>query len=563
MDPRKETLESVVGAARPPEEDQPMTKSEPRNPPGRPASGRKTAVLVTALIVVGAVLCQLPILSVRFPGLDDSGYLFDGARLVEQGMLMPLGSGPLSGIVNGAVYVFFPRDHMLLGYVSLVRRVMLLVGILAAAGIAGTALGGRRMGWAAMAVAAFARPVTTILMVTADSLYAVLAGLAFAVLVSGWIGEKRDGRRIGTARWIAVGALLGFAALARLDGVILGVVLLPVLWWLRGRNRSAARDALTAAAAFAVPVAAYLLVYGIAAGRWDPQIGQRSYLAFEQGHNFLYAGRYEVIPSPSAADLYGTAEENGYSVLRAIARNPSAFLSRLPLTAANAVRMFYDAYSILGGAMFLFLAAGGAAALWGKTYRAVMGFALLWCLPLAGYALASYRQGFFGMLFPVLLALAAAGTVPVLEHFRDWLRAEQAPLLAVWLLVAAGMIGGNAAYAAGQYRDWARVRGVEEEYRAWLTELSDQVPRGECVVAYDAASAVYSNHAVYGHWQLFYEAQDAEALRAAMEQAGCRFLVVDDDLRALAPPFVAVVEQSLTPVYVSRDGSRILFERIP
>jgi hypothetical protein len=519
--------------------------------------------VITLLLFGFGILCQWPVLAVMFPGLDDSGYLFDGVRLVEQGTLMPLGSGPLSGILNGFLYLFFPHDHMLLGYVSLLRRIVLLVVILSAAGIAGKALGGKWAGWAAMAVTAIARPVTTTLGVTADSLYCALAGMSFAVLITGWAGENLRKGKIGSAHWVAVGLLLGLATLARLDGLLLGVILIPVLWFFRGRNRPAAREAGIYAAGFLAPVAVYLLVYGIVTGRWDPQIGQRSYLAFEQAHNFLYTGRYEVIPTPSSADLYGTAEENGYSIVSAIMRNPSAFIARLPLTAANAVRIFYDAYSILGGAMFLFLAAGGAAALWRQSYRGVLGFALLWCLPLAGYALASYRQGFFGMLFPVLLTLVVAGSVPVFLQFRQLVRSELVPLLTVWLLVAAGMAGANAAFLAGQIRGWSSARQSENQYRSWLMELSDQVPRGECVISYSAAPAVYSNHDVYGHWQLFYEVRDAEELRSAMESAGCRYLVVDDDLRTLAPQFVSIAEQTLSPIYLSRDGLRVILELAP
>jgi len=124
------------------------------------------------------------------------------------------------------------------------------------------------------------------------------------------------------------------------------------------------------------------------------------------------------------------------------------------------------------------------------------------------------------------------------------------------------MLGGQAAFVAGQFRAWGAVRQSENHYRAWLMELSDQVPRGECVISYDAASAVYSNHAVYGHWQLFYEARDADALRTAMEEAGCRYLVLDDDLRALAPDFVPVAESALSPIYTSRDGRRTIFELV-
>lgn len=153
-----------------------MMKSQAR-PSEKPALRfRWPGWLTTILLFVFGIICQLPVLSVMFPGLDDSGYLFDGVRLVEQGTWMPLGSGPLSGILNGIIYIFFPHDHMLLGYVSILRRIILLIGIMAAAGFAGRAVGGKWTGWAAMAVAAMMRPLSTILMVTADSLYAALAG---------------------------------------------------------------------------------------------------------------------------------------------------------------------------------------------------------------------------------------------------------------------------------------------------------------------------------------------------------------------------------------------------
>jgi hypothetical protein len=74
---------------------------------------------------------------------------------------------------------------------------------------------------------------------------------------------------------------------------------------------------------------------------------------------------------------------------------------------------------------------------------------------------------------------------------------------------------------------------------------------------------IYSNHAVYAHWQIFYEVTDSGALRTAMEGSGCRFLMVDNDVRTLAPDFVPIVENTLTPVYTSRDGSRTIYELTP
>ena len=540
-----------------------MVTSKESFPQNRRPQFRWFGLLTTTLLFAFGIACQLPVLTVRFPSLDDSGYLFDGVRLVEQGTWMPLGSGPLSGILNGAIYLFFPHDHMLLGYVSMLRRVILLIGIMAAAGLAARAVGGVRAGWAAMAVTAVMRPLSTILMVTADSLYAALAGLGFAVILSAWIAEKQNGKNARNGYWIASGLLMGLAALARLDGLLLGVFLIPVLWFFHERNRTAVRGAAVFAGSFALPVVIYVLIYAASTGNWDPQIGQRSYLAFEQGHNFLYTDHYEVVPTPSASDVYGTAVENGNSVLRAIARNPGAFLWRLPLVAANAVRMFYDAYSILGGAMFLFLAAGGAGALWKQSRRAVLGLALLWCVPLLGYTLASYRPGFFGMLLPVLLTLVVASSLPVIANFRALLKTDQVSLLTVWLLVAAAMIGSQLAFMAGQFRGWGEARQAENRYQSWLSELSSEVPLGECVIAFNAADAIYSNHSVYGNWELFYAVRNPEALRTAMEDAGCRYLVADTDLQTLAPEFVPVAEKALQLEYTSRDGSRKIYELIP
>jgi hypothetical protein len=115
----------------------------------------------------------------------------------------------------------------------------------------------------------------------------------------------------------------------------------------------------------------------------------------------------------------------------------------------------------------------------------------------------------------------------------------------------------------GQFRGWAAARQAESEYRGWLTELSTQVPRGECVIAFNATDAIYSNHSVYGNWQLFYQARDPLKLRAEMDSSGCRYLVVDSDLRTFAPEFVPVAENALRVDYTSRDGSRKIYELIP
>jgi len=102
-----------------------------------------------------------------------------------------------------------------------------------------------------------------------------------------------------------------------------------------------------------------------------------------------------------------------------------------------------------------------------------------------------------------------------------------------------------------------------DRYRSRLSELSSQVPSGEYGNAFNATDAIYSKHPVHGNWQLFYDVRDPEKLKAVMESSGCRFLVVDSDLRTLAPEFVPVAENALPSDYTSRDGLRKIYELLP
>jgi hypothetical protein len=529
------------------------------------SKANRTRFLLTGLAVlmvcVLALAFQWPTIHQVFPGGDDSGYLFDGVRFVEQGVWMPLGSGPLAGILNGAIYAFFPRDHMLLGDVSAVRRTILLMAILAAVGIAGCAVGGKRTALVSMVLAAMARPVSTVLENTADSTYAALAGLSFAALLWAW---PRDAGENRLARGLLAGSglLMGVAALARLDGLFLGCILIVALWFLRGQNKSGLQAAAVFAGGLALPLLVFMLSYGIATGRWDPQFGQRSYLAFEQGHNFLYSGRYDVVPTPSASDLYGTAEQNSYSVPRALLNNPRAFAARIPLVLANAVRMFYNAYSIIGGLLFLFLVAAGLLIQGSGRMNAVRVFAWIWCAPLAGYLLASYRPGFSGTVFPELMTLAVLGALPILKQARTLAASIARPALAVWGLVTVGAIASQAQFVLEQAVGLGAQQRTEAVYRGWLQELETQVPRGACIITEDGAAAIYSNHVAYPRWTIFYEVKTPEDLRRSMETDDCRYMIAGEGMQEWAPDFLAITEKTLEPMYISADRAWTIY-RLP
>jgi hypothetical protein len=531
------------------------------------SKGRLLQWAAVLLVLLVAIALNVSDLFVNLPTGDESGYLQDGANLVEEGRVLAIGSGPLPSLVNGLLDLPFRGDHLRLGLVSTIRKFLTYGVILLAVWWAARRVGGATAGWIAFVLAAVGRPVSVALDNSADALYTSLSALAFALGAAIVLDllERKKPPRGWRGRAIALGAILGVSALARLDGLALEVLVVAsalafgiIGRWPQRDKQTLRQIGLFALGGLALPVVGWVVVSGLLRGNWDTQILARSYLAFEQGHNFLYSGQFNVPPSISAEQLYGTAAANHYSVLLAVAHNPRAFAARIPLVLANAVRMYENSYGIVSGLLVLLLALAGAIYL-GSVLPVLLGFAGLWFVPLLGYLLASYRPGFFSTVYPEMLVLLSAGVGAAIHQFRElWDQAALRPSLFTSALLLLLAVGGNIEYGAQQDLAWIRGRGNNADLQ-WVEALSQHIPQGSCLVSYDTADAIYANLRPSSDWMTFFDTRTDTALTEFMQSQGCHYIEVDNDLVAYAPHYAQLVESTLVLQFSSADGTRKVY----
>ena len=262
----------------------------------------------------------------------------------------------------------------------------------------------------------------SILVFPSDPLFVAFAGLALAYALK--FLKDNSLRSLGLSS-----LLLGLAALSRNDGLVLGVVLILSATVFAAPPLRRWKAFAVAAAPFLILVLGYVLFYGVRTGQFELGSLARTYDNFEAGHQQIYAGEGQINPvleaKQEARRVFGTPEENQHSILRAVERNPSAYLSRLVATMKGLPSQVLSAYGVRMAAPILLLAMRGIGELVRRREFRVLSLMLLWLLPvLSGLVITLFRLGHIRFTFYVVFALAAIGLSAVLRNLRD--RREQA-----------------------------------------------------------------------------------------------------------------------------------------
>lgn len=206
-----------------------------------------------------------------------------------------------------------------------------------------------------------------------DALFIVFSVLALAKSLK----FNRD-RRL---KDVVLGSLfVGLAVLCRVEGILLaGIMLILAL----GFGRRQIKFIKLAAAAL-LPTLAVVAIYALMSlalmGRIEWGIGGKSYDSFEWNQAVLTGGDLEKAYSESRR-LFGTYEENGGSVLRAILRNPPAFAARIWANAKNLPDHYLTIFGKTRGFALAFFAAIGIYALVRRRAWSVLLALFLWALP--------------------------------------------------------------------------------------------------------------------------------------------------------------------------------------
>ncbi|MFO7862649.1 MAG: hypothetical protein R6U85_01495 [Salinivirgaceae bacterium] len=176
-----------------------------------------------------------------------------------------------------------------------------------------------------------------------DLLFAAISGVAFSQVVK--FIKTSDIKHVWWASF-----WLGLGMLTRGDAMIIILALTLFVMWFGRKNHTWWRLLLAVLIPFLSLSVGYVLIRGAVVGDFETGMAFRSYVAFEQGQEVALPDADARFAAPTesyyvARELFGTPEENEYSVFRAISRNPQAYFVRLWAVIKTLPGLFLTAYN--------------------------------------------------------------------------------------------------------------------------------------------------------------------------------------------------------------------------
>lgn len=366
---------------------------------------------------------------------DEANYINKGRELVDLGQWPSFAGDPLVSIFYALTYLPYQHSPYWLVQSCSLGRVLLFSLLWFSAYLVATRL--KRFAPPAIMVGMLlVTPLAAdMLSFPSDPLFASLAGFSFWQLLGYF--DTRQNKHL----WLA-SLFMGLAALARNDGLFLFLILfgLAILLALREKSwRALGRAVLGVTVPFILLVGGYVLFYGLRTGDYSLGTLQRTYINFEAGQQVVYGGSGElsavVEARLEAQRLFGTAEENGNSVFRAIKRNPSAYIQRLVAVTKSLPDKVLHAYGLRFAAVLLLLAVRGFIELIRQKQRLLLVLLCIWPLHLAtGFVITLFRTGHLQFPFYIVFGLACIGLMALLST----LHTRREPT--IWLVVLLGLV---------------------------------------------------------------------------------------------------------------------------
>jgi hypothetical protein len=409
--------------------------------PGRGFRARLRHALNDHLLLLGLVLFTASLFlhqaefvpNLRDLNMWDEAAWIAGGRGLLTGWLPPVGSSPLAlGLFAVTSLPFRDSPFWMVQSDSLAR--VILFGLLWLSAYRIARQRPKPAGGILLGVAFVSPMFANLLRYPSDPLYSSLAGLGLAEVLA--FRADQDQRHAWSAS-----ALVGLSALARNDGVIVALVLIPLLLLLAPRGRRW-RTALASALPAVALIGGVTLISGLPSGAFTLGASDRMYTNFEDGQLPVFEGtgeRNRVIEARlEARRLFGTPEENNYSLWNAIRRNPAAYLDRWRAFFAGLPSNFLEAYGKRFGAGFVVLAAAGLFVLLRQREYKIPIALLAFAVPfLSVFITTNVRMGYLRFWWFTVFALTALGLAELVRGLGRW-RA-----LGIWsaVWIAVGVYG--------------------------------------------------------------------------------------------------------------------------
>jgi hypothetical protein len=366
--------------------------------------------LVIGILIAGSCLFLWKDLFPRLGDLnwDEAAYISNGRFMVDRG-LIPLASGPLTGLLYGVPYVVLKEDTFWMLKAATVGRIAILALFWLGMALLRKEFGAGVHPLIYPVLWAFTAPMQLLLANSSDGLFAAFSAIALYFLYL-FLRKKNPKHLLYSSAMIAV------AAMARVDGILLFATTAFALLLIGVRRKTVALIVLFFIAPFSLIIGFYLLMSDLSGFSFDSGLLHRSYMAFEHGEGFVAERQLEmdgrfppVVGVRESEKLYGTAEANGNSILRAIRSNPGAFGKRVMKTLLGLPQKFGEAYGSVAFPVLAFFALIGLVSMYRESMWVELSVLALWSAPLAAYCLTFFSARYLALPYFVVMIAAAAG----------------------------------------------------------------------------------------------------------------------------------------------------------
>ncbi|HZA54159.1 MAG TPA: hypothetical protein VE616_07910, partial [Candidatus Udaeobacter sp.] len=394
-----------------------------------------TLSLVFALNIVIVSSVFLPNLK-EITGFAEAAYINDGRKLVE-GELTPFGYSPLSSLLYALTYIPVQGSPYWLIYSCTIGRILLFGLLWTSSYLVASALSTLASPWLMPALLAISPALLYLIAHGSHALFAAMS--AFALWQALLFYQTKATRHL-----VMASVFVGLAVLTRSgEGLILWAVLILLAVWLDKDFKRMAASLAGSVFPCALILGGYILLYYGQVGRFDLGMAEYSYFTFEQGHGLAYQSRYDeqenfyVNGQMDARRLFGTPEENEYSITTAIFRNPSAYLQRVPRLASLAPEKAASVYGFGLALVFFLFALRGACELLRQKLYTLLSILLLWSSYLLVYLLLVFQPTHFLLPYYILFLLASVGVITVVSNFDNrWEHGFWATILVALIAIA-------------------------------------------------------------------------------------------------------------------------------
>jgi len=376
----------------------------------------RVALIIFAVNVFLVFAIFLPSFSDLNPW-DEAAYIAGGQELLDGGGLPSFAGNPITTLFFAMTTLPFKTSPLWMVQSVSLARVILFTLLWLSTYLIAKQLSKITPSVLAMGIFLVTPLAIEFLRFPSDPLFASMAGLSLWQLLLYKNSTERKHLLLSSL-------FMALAALARNDGLIMFGILSSLVLFLNFRKKGLLHSLVAILVPFGILVGGYLLGYGIATGEFGLGTMERTYGNFESGQQIVFSDSGEFSPviesRLEASRLFGTAEENEYSVLKAIQHNPQEYSRRLIAVTKGLPDLILHAYGIRFAVLIFILAGRGIFDLFKQREYALLVVLCLWPAHLVtGFLITLFRPGHLQFPYYVVFALASIGLSSMLSNLKS------------------------------------------------------------------------------------------------------------------------------------------------